>query len=233
MSKIGAIAQSDTSIITDGLIYNLDFSKFSCFPRTGTTVTDLEESLTATIANGASFTSNDLGACDFDAVDDQIAINPPPGILESYPLSIEVWFKSGNNNTGIVSKGRTRGSASQRDLDITGTGTDIRFLISNGSGYNFILDATYPSLNVWHHLVCMWDGTTTTNGAKMYLDGSLYAQATSTGTSFATGDGIYIGGNRSGFFFDGPIAVTRFYNKSLSADEVSINYNALKERFGL
>ena len=95
------------------------------------------------------------------------------------------------------------------------------------------MDASYPSLNVWHHLVCMWDGTTTTNGAKMYLDGSLYAQATSTGTSFATGDNIFIGGNRSGFMFDGPIAVVRFYNKSLSADEVSINYNALKERFGL
>tara|TARA_R100001510_G_C7643798_1_gene201324 strand:- start:186 stop:884 length:699 start_codon:yes stop_codon:yes gene_type:complete len=232
MSKIGAIAQSDTSIITDGLIYNLDFSKFSCFPRTGTTVTDLVGSLTATNNNGASFTSNDLGAFDFDAVDDQIDCGKP-AILESYPLSIEVWFKSGNNNTGIVSKGRTRGSSSQRDLDITGTGTDIRFLISNGSGYNFILDATYPSLNIWHHLVCMWDGTTTTNGAKMYLDGDLYAQATSTGTSFATGDNIFIGGNRSGFFFDGPIAVTRFYNRSLSGVEVSINYNALKERFGL
>ena len=232
MSKIGPIAQSDTSIITNGLIFNMDFSKFSCYPRTGTTVTDLEGSLTGTVLNGASFTTNDLGAFDFDAVDDQIDIGQP-AILESYPLSIETWFKSGNNNTGIVSKGRTRGSASQRDLDITGTGTDIRFLISNGSGYNFILDATYPSLNVWHHLVCMWDGTTNSNGAKMYLDGSLYAQETSTSTGFATANDIFIGGNRSGFMFDGPIAVVRFYNKSLSADEVSINYNALKERFGL
>ena len=232
MSKIGAIAQSDTSIITDGLIYNLDFSKFSCFPRTGTTVTDLEGSLTGTVLNGASFTSNDLGAFDFDAVDDQIDIGKP-AILESYPLSIEAWFKSGNNNSAIVTKGRTRGSASQRDFDITGNGTNLLFAVSNGSSYVVNISAAYPTLDVWHHLVCMWDGTTNSNGAKMFLDGDVFAQGTATATSFATGDNIFIGANRSGFMFNGPIAVIRFYNRSLSADEVFINYNALKERFGL
>ena len=159
MSKIGAIAQSDTSIITDGLIYNLDFSKFSCFPRTGTTVTDLVGSLTATNNNGASFTSNDLGAFDFDAVDDQIDCGKP-AILESYPLSIEVWFKSGNNNTGIVSKGRTRGSSSQRDLDITGTGTDIRFLISYLSIFkcmaSFSMHVGWNNNNKWCKNVFRW-----------------------------------------------------------------------------
>ena len=232
MSKIGAIAQSDTSIITDGLIFNMDFSKFACYPRTGTTATDMEGSLAGTVLNGASFTTNDLGAFDFDAVDDQIDIGQP-AILESYPLSIETWFKSGNNNSGIVTKGRTRGSANQRDFDITGNGTNLNFFVSNGSSYVVNVGATYPSLNVWHHLVCMWDGTTNSNGAKMYLDGSLFAQGTATATSFATANNIFIGANRSGFMFDGPIAVTRFYNKALSADEVSVNYNALKERFGL
>jgi hypothetical protein len=65
----------------------------------------------------------------------------------------------------------------------------------------------------------------------MYLDGSLFAQGTATATSFATAHNIFAGGNRSGYFWDGKIAVTRFYNRILTADEVAINYNAIKERF--
>ena len=235
MSKIGPIAQSDTSIITDGLIYNLDFSKFSCFPRTGTTVTDLEGSLTGTVNNGTSFSTDNLGIFDFDGVDDQIDYGKP-AILETYPLSIGIWFNADSTNTksdGIITKGTTRGSTSQRSFDVFGNGTDLIFVVSNGSSYVINIRDTYPSLNAWHHLVCMWDGTTNSNGAKMYLNGSLFAQGTSTDTSFATAHNIFAGGNRSGFFWDGKIAVTRFYNRILTADEVAINYNAIKERFEL
>ena len=66
MSKTGPIAQSDTSIVTTGLVFNMDFSKFSCYPRTGTTITDLKGSLTGTLINGAAFDSNNLGSIDRD-----------------------------------------------------------------------------------------------------------------------------------------------------------------------
>jgi len=233
MSKIGPIAQSDTSIVTDGLIYNMDFSKFTCYPRTGTTCTDLEGSLTGTVNNGTSFSTDNLGVFDFDGVDDRIDYSKP-AILETYPLSIEVWFYADNTNTkndGIITKGTTRGSQSQRSFDIFGNGTNLLFVISDGSSYIVNISSTYPSLNTWHHLVCMWDGTTNSNGAKMYLDGSLFAQGTSTSTSFATAHNIFAGGSRVPYYFDGKIAVTRFYNRILTTDEVAINYNAIKERF--
>jgi hypothetical protein len=235
MSKIGAIAQSDTSIITDGLIYNMDFSKFSCYTRSGTTCTDLEGSLAGTINNGASFSTANLGVFDFDGVDDQIDYGKP-AILETYPLSIGIWFNADSTDTkndGIITKGTTRGSTSQRSFDVFGNGTNLIFVVSNGSSYVVNISSTYPSLNAWHHLVCMWDGTTDSNGAKMYLDGSLFAQGTATNTNFATAHNIFAGGNRSGYFWDGKIAVTRFYNRILTADEVAINYNAIKERFEL
>ena len=233
MSKIGPIAQSDTSIITDGLVFNMDFSKFSCYPRSGTTCTDLKESLTGTVNNGTTFSTDNLGVFDFDGVDDQIDYGKP-AILETYPLSIEVWFYADNTNTkndGIITKGTTRGSQSQRSFDVFGNGTNLIFVVSNGTSYVVNISSTYPSLNAWHHLVCMWDGTTDSNGAKMYLDGSLFAQGTATATSFATAHNIFAGGSRASFYFDGKIAVTRFYNRILTADEVAINYNAIKERF--
>jgi hypothetical protein len=35
----------------------------------------------------------------------------------------------------------------------------------------------------WHHVLVTWDNTTNANGAKIYINGSLDNQATSTGTS--------------------------------------------------
>ena len=235
MSKVGPIAQSDTSIITDGLVFNMDFSKFACYPRSETTCTDLEGSLAGTVNNGASFSTDDLGVFDFDGVDDQIDYGKP-AILETYPLSIGIWFNADSTNSkndGIITKGTTRGSSSQRSFDVFGNGTNLIFVVSNGSSYIVNISSTYPSLNAWHHLVCMWDGTTDSNGAKMYLDGSLFAQGTATNTNFATSNDIFVGGNRAGFYFDGRISTVKIYDKVLSATEALQNYNATKDRYGL
>ena len=115
----------------------LDFSKFACYPRSGTTCTDLKESLTGTVNNGASFSTDNLGVFDFDGVDDQIDCGKP-AILETYPLSFGIWFYADSTNTkndGIITKGTTRGSASQRGFDVFGNGTDLIFVVSNGSSY--------------------------------------------------------------------------------------------------
>ena len=226
------VSSTGESIVTDGLIFRVDAGDESSYPGSGTTWTDVVNGNNGSILNGATYNSAQGGYFEFDGVDDQVDFDQP-AILESYPLSIDIWFYSSHNNSGIITKGRTRGSSSQRDFDITGTGTDIRFLISRGSGYNFIMDNTYPSLNVWHHLSVSWDGTTGTNGAKMYLDGALYAQATSSSTSFAASHDIFAGGNRSGFMMNGRISTIKMYNKALSADEALQNYNASKDRYGL
>ena len=220
------------NIVTDGLIFRVDANDPASYGGTGTTWTDVVNGNNGTILNGATYNSAQGGYFEFDGVDDQVDFDQP-AILESYPLSIDIWFYSSHNNSGIITKGRTRGNSSQRDFDITGTGTNIRFLISRGSGYNFIMDNTYPSLNVWHHLSVSWDGTTGTNGAKMYLDGALYAQATASSASFATSHDIFAGGNRSGFMMNGRISTIKMYNKALSAAEALQNYNASKARYGL
>jgi len=245
MSKIGAIAQSDTSIITDGLIFNMDFSKFSCYPRTGTTATDMEGSLAGTAQNGASFSTDNLGAFDFDGVNDDMDFGNP-SIFNTYPLTYEVWFKNedttNKRNNGLINKGNNGGSASQNGaimLNMQQDGLDrFIFRVSNGSSniVDMIQAATLPAIGAWTHIVALWDGTTSTNGAKLYLDTSLIGQATATGTTPTTARNFYIGGHHdstAGRSLDGKIAIARAYNRVLSAEEISINYNALKGRFGL
>ena len=155
MSKIGAIAQSDTSIITDGLIFNMDFSKFACYPRTGTTATDLNGSLAGTAQNGASFSTDNLGAFDFDGVNDDMDFGNP-SIFNTYPLTYEVWFKNedttNKRNNGLINKGNNGGNASQNGaimLNMQQDGLDrFVFRVSDGSSniVDMIQAATLPTL---------------------------------------------------------------------------------------
>lgn len=223
------------NIVTDSLIFRADASDLFSYSGTGTTWTDVVNGNNGTINNGTAYTSSQEGYFQFDGVDDQVNFGNP-AIFESYPLSIDVWFyadSTDSKNDGIITKGRTRGNTSERNFDIFGNGTNLIFVISNNSSYIVNINGTYPALEQWHHLVCMWDGTTNTNGAKMYLNGSLFAQGDASATNFATGKNIFAGGNRAGFFLDGRISAIKMYNKSLSAAEALQNYNATKNRYGL
>jgi len=56
------------------------------------------------------------------------------------------------------------------------------FFNSDGS-LNFSLDQTSSQIlpdNKWHHILALWDGTTNTNGVKIFVDGLLAGQGTST-----------------------------------------------------
>ena len=240
MSKIGAIAQSDTSIITDGLVFNMDFSKFACYPRSGTTCTDLNASINGTYTNGATFTSDDLGAFVGDGVDDHIDCGNN-AIFQSFPLTIEAWVRcdADKDRNAILTKGRSSGNQTDRDLDIIWidtSRTNMDFKVSDGSSFVVDLRVTKPSAEVWHHIVAQWDGTTNSNTAKLFTDNTLAGQTTATGTGFRNAHDVFIGGqhpSNANRTWDGKIAVIRAYNRVLTTDEISINYNALKERFGL
>ena len=76
----------------------------------------------------------------------------------------------------------------------------------------------------WHHVVGTWDGTTGTNGMKLYIDGSLVGQRTSTQSSTGVSDTIRIARNSS-TYYKGSIDEVKVYDKELSATEVLKNYN--------
>ena len=230
--RASELVEGGENIVTDGLIFHVDAGNASSYSGTGTTWVDLVNGNNGTINNGAAYNSAQGGYFEFDGVDDQVDFGQP-AILESFPMSIDLWFYSEANSDGLITKGTTRGASSTRDWDISGTGTFLGWFVSNGSSYPVNVKDTYPSLNAWHHLSVSWDGTTTTNGAKMYLDGALFAQGTASATTYTTLRNIFVGGNRAGFYFDGRISMVKMYDKVLSAAEALQNYNASKDRYGL
>jgi hypothetical protein len=253
MNKIGPIAQSDTSIVTDGLVFNIDASKFSCYPRTGTVCTDLTNSEDGTFTNGPTFKTNNLGVIDFDGTNDLISFSNSASPF-NIPVTnaIEVWYYpngGGAQATGNIMFSRGGDNSPFVDWGIYHTINDSGgsgavntiegiYGITDGSFVKFKCANGLISTGNWYHIVL----TQSTNERKIYINGvekfsagdlSGYTNGTSNATRVNLGSWTF--GNPSFFFraIDGEIPIARIYHKYLTAEEVLINYNAMKERFGL
>lgn len=89
----------------------------------------------------------------------------------------------------------------------------------------------------WYHVVGVWDGTGNADAIKLYVDGKVEAQrAPASGNSFQLPGNKWfvIGGdagaaNEADRAYKGQIAITRIYDRALTAEEVKALYNTLKE----
>jgi hypothetical protein len=93
--------------------------------------------------------------------------------------------------------------------------------------------ASYITANAWNHIVCTYG-----NGTKtIYINGVQIAQQTGVTGTIPTGQtNQYVGkfGNAGNNYpFNGKIAVSKVYNRSLSVAEVNQNFNALRGRYGI
>jgi hypothetical protein len=79
----------------------------------------------------------------------------------------------------------------------------------------------------WHNVSVVWDGTTTANAVKLYVNGSLEAEGTSDTSSASIGSytTFGIGGVNGGAYGEGKIDQVRIYDSALSATDVSNIYN--------
>ncbi len=175
--------------------------------------------------DGATYTANGKlnGAVTFDGTSDNIDTGDS---ISGTAVSFAFWMKPSTNTDSIITKGASRGSATTRNLDIFGNGTDLVWVASNGSSYLWTAQTPFPSLGQWHYVVATWDGTTSANGTKLYLNGVLVDSQTSTGTTLADTFNLYLGGAvNSTFFYTGQLDDVRVYNRSLTNSEISYLYN--------
>ncbi len=97
------------------------------------------------------------------------------------------------------------------------------FWINSGSSM-LTLSGGSVSLNTWTHLVATFDGTT----AKLYVNGVQVASQNPTSYSPNTSASFTIGQGAPGsnFFFNGKVDEASFYNKALSASQVSTHFTS-------
>lgn len=227
------------NITEDGLVFAIDAGSQRSYSGTGTSASSLVNTNSGTLANGTTFSSDDGGTWEFDSVDNYIsfngtqvcnAIGVTSGADNNVNYSMEAWVQLAAVPSGTAAAGDCimgHNDALGIGLQIFGNGTVayVNFGYRTNSNYN----SNYFDIAGWHHIV----GTRNTSGEiKIYIDGVANYAVTGnllvdfTSTEFNIG---YCSGRIGPF--NGDIAVCKVYSKELSADEVSQNYNALKNRF--
>jgi hypothetical protein len=103
------LTSSDLStIVTSGLTLHLDAGNPSSYPGTGTTWTSLTGAYSGTMGNGVTYSSSDGGVLAFNGASNAfVNMYSTASALSSITnnISIEAWYKSTNNQPGILRTG--------------------------------------------------------------------------------------------------------------------------------
>lgn len=224
-------------IVTSGLLLNLDAGNTNSYPGSGTTWTDLSgNGNNGTLQNGASYVSGNGGAISFDGSNDRVVI-PNDTALDTQTPSVEVWVKVDTipQDGFFFEKGDVNTQYAlfiQTNFEVT---PQIKWRVKP-AGFNDInvTAATYIDTSSYAQVV----GTYTSGSRKLYINGSLVASDSATGTIPSNSGGMSVaayGGfdGPYGYYLDGEISIVRVYNRVLTASEITQNFNALKGRYGL
>jgi hypothetical protein len=217
--------QHSPSIVTSGLIQCLDAGNPRSYPGSGTVWYDASgNSNTGTLTNGPTYTSGTNGYFTFDGVDDYVATTKPT--LTSFTL--EFWCRLLSNaasgypwlirpgNDFIGFQGNT-------------TSATFRASLNNGS-YTEINSASLNPGTNFNMYSLLYNGTT----VSMYVNGVAQANTMNlAGFGMLTATSYNFGTIGSTDRASSAFSSLKIYNRSLSAAEVSQNFNALRGRYGI
>ena len=199
---------TEAEIVTNGLILHLDASNSNSYPGYGSTWFDISGNNNDATINGPTFSNSQIKHFVFDGSNDEIASMN----LSSYSdLTIEIWYDDN----------RTSG---QYDL-LTYNGNSGSYTFSNN---NFRTDgnglgaANYSGIN---QISNQWVRFVYVKNSKVYINDSVTNKSSGNDNPYGQ---LKIGDARSdvGQHWDGKIALVRVYNRNLTDQEISKNYDA-------
>lgn len=142
------------------------------------------------------------------------------------PFSISFWLKTTVTGSSmmIVGKGSDVGASAGIYVFQSSGDDKVQFRLRNASTNYLISVTTVKNDGIWHHFVITKGSTANLNAMKIYVDGLLDVTggATTITGSILNNDLQSIGGESDGGrLTTGDIADVRWYNKELSATEVT------------
>ena len=224
----GKLVISSASIVTSGLVLNLDAGNPASYPINGTTWTDISgNGNNGTLVNGPTYSSANGGYIAFDGTNDYVSNTmPSPGSL---PITFDFWINSDTSTPVGLFDTAPGQPYVLRQFSDAGPGwlewwpQSPRVLLVGLSAL------TWTNITIEFSFA-------TNRTIKYYRNGNLITTATggSQGTNPAFAWTSLFFGNINGGsagWYSGKISTIKIYNRALSAAEVLQNYNALKGRF--
>ncbi len=164
-------------------------------------------------------------AVDFNGTDEYLYRADDSDLEAMSALTLGAWVKKTSSSNGVIMGKYNSGVIGAYHLDINASG-NVYFVTSSSSGYNTSLSNGTVSLNEWHFISAVYDGTSN----YIYIDGQLDKVVTvsnpgaikDTAESFAVG-AYYASGSPSTYFtgsIDEPFVIAT----ALTANQIKLQY---------
>lgn len=232
------------NIVTDGLVLNLDASSinsFPTYPTTGTTWYDLSgKGNRGTLISGVTYSGVSYGCLSFDGSNDYCSVGNLSNVINF--VTVTCFVKRGVSSTwggSLFGFGTTAGDTQDVYFWGSQSGKFFGFNTWNTDSWGFTGSTTNGEImdGNWHHLTAIFNRNSIT-GSTIYIDGILKNSTQVYGTTLtrtiSSNFGISLNGwNVGNQLFNGFLSNIQVYNRSLTQDEITQNYNTSKYRFGL
>lgn len=185
------------------------------------------------MVSGSNLTVNDLsyntdGSFSFNGTGSSVS-GPSLSSQLSEDMTAEVWMRAKSVPSdwariiGI-------GDSSNRTFGLW-LSTDKKILWQrSGTGQDPFMIADYEiDIGPWYHVVA----TTSGSNHTIYINGQFITSATASGPWSVNSFPVTLGYAGFHTYFNGDVAVSRLYDRALTADEAAKNFSALRKRFGI
>jgi len=231
---MGAAGTSlDGPIVTDQLYWHVDASKSSSYSGSGTTWTDLISGQNATLVNGPAYSKSGTysgGAFFFNGTDEYATTSFNKN---HNAFSVSAWIKPSTQTASgphAIVNSFEDNSAEWWSLEVQGNDRGKPEWVIDNNSAKITLLADDESPDSWQMITGTRSGAT----MKLYLNTSALKTSTSLNTStILSVEPFWIANSLNSEYFKGYISDIKIYTKELSSSEVTQNYNALKDRYGL
>lgn len=225
-------------IVTDGLVLCLDAANKKSYPGSGTSWYDLSGNMkNGSLVSTFTFSSNNQGALNFSSSSStHVRVGP---VTSSCSTSITycLWFNTkslSSSQTLLWDDDAQSGGDAWININTNGTIQTNR----DSDGFGVMVSKTTITTNTWYNLTFVANSTSPNkilyfNGVSDNTNSVLIA--TRSNRSYVTLGANFDGGTYPGGanYFNGYMSHVSIYNRALSAEEISQNFNALRGRYGL
>jgi len=217
----------EQNTVNSDLILLLDAGNANSYAGTGTSWIDLSGSgITGVLTNGPTFSGQNGGEILFDGSNDFINIaNNSIFNFASGFFTISAWVNFAALSTQRTIITNYNGSANGWSIQFFGGIIGVNL---SGDGFD-ISGTTTIQTNTWYNVVV----TGAPNLYKLYINNVNEGNTFTGAVALNSSDTLRIGQIAGGAFLSGRISNIRIYNRTLTTDELTQNYNALRIRYGL
>lgn len=218
------------NLTTTNLLIHLDINNSSCYPGSGTAVTNLIAGQpSGVLTNGPTYATDSTGGyIQFDGVNDYILFSTTTPLQVASGGFTKSWWVYLSNGfpTGFSTLDGWSGASKHCTYVYNDQLWSARVGTNNDGGGPMITD--------YHN---KWFNVTVTNSIgsnyRYYINGQFTIQKAAAWTYAYSGTYQVCGLINDGFYMNGRLGVYHFYNRILTDAEILENFNAYRTRFGI